>query len=108
MDMKGNLASNWEFFKDSWKNYAVATKLDKKEPEIVAATLLSVMGKECLQVCRNLLMTEDERKNAESVLTKLSEYFEPKRNTIYERYVFNSRFQQASEGFDQFMTRSHV
>ena len=103
MDMKGNLASNWEFFKDSWKNYAVATKLDKKEPEIVAATLLSVMGKECLQVCRNLPMTEDERKNAESVLTKLSEYFEPKRNTIYERYVFNSRFQQASEGFDQFM-----
>ena len=103
MDMKGDLASNWEFFQDSWKNYAVATKLDKKEPEIVAATLLSVMGKECLQVCRNLPMTEDERKNAESVLTKLSEYFEPKRNTIYERYVFNSRFQQASEGFDQFM-----
>ena len=48
-------------------------------------------------------MTEDERKKAESVLTKLSEYFELKRNTIYARYVFNSRFQQASEGFDQLM-----
>ena len=62
MDMKGNLASNWEFFKDSWKNYAVATKLGKKEPEIVAVTLLSLMGKECLQVCRNLPMTEEKER----------------------------------------------
>ena len=88
MDMTGDLTSNWEFFRDRWKNYALATKLDKKEPEIVATTLLSVMGRECLQVCRNLPLTDAERKDCTAILTKLSEYFEPKRNTIYERYVF--------------------
>ena len=37
MDMTGDQASNWEFFKDSWKNYATATKLDQKDKKIVAA-----------------------------------------------------------------------
>ena len=37
MYMTGDQASNWEFFKDSWKNYATATKLDQKDKKIVAA-----------------------------------------------------------------------
>ena len=53
MDTTGDQASNWEFFKDGGKNYASATKLDQKDKKIVAARLLSIMGKECLHVCRN-------------------------------------------------------
>ena len=92
MDMTGDHASNWEFFKHSWKNYATATKLDQKDEEVVAATLLSIMGKECLHVCRNLPMTEEEREDADVILTKL------------ERYVFNCRSQKPGESFDQFLT----
>ena len=62
------------------------------------------MGKECLHVCRNLPMTADERQDADVILTKLSEYFIPKRNKTYERYVFNSCSQKADESFDQFLT----
>ena len=47
MDMSGDLVSNWEFFRDSWQNYATATKLADKDKKIVAATLLSIMDKEC-------------------------------------------------------------
>jgi len=104
MDMTGDLVSNWEFFRDSWKNYAAAMKLAGKDKKIVAATLLSIMGKECLHVCRNLPMTADERQDADVLLGKLSEYFIPKRNKIYERYVFNSRSKKADESFDQFLT----
>ena len=75
MDMTGDQASNWEFFKDSWKNYATATKLDQKDKKIVVATLLSIMGKEFLNVCRNLPMTVEERQDANVILTKLDEYF---------------------------------
>ena len=88
MDMTGDLVSNWEFFRDSWKNYATATKLADKDKKIVAATLLSTMGTECLHACRNLPLTADERQDADVILTKLSEYFIPKRNKIYERYMF--------------------
>ena len=35
---------------------------------------------------------------------KFSEYFIPKQNKIFERYVFNSRSQKADESFDQFLT----
>ena len=103
MEITGDLPSSWEFFRDSWKSYTIATKLDQKDKKIVAATLLSVTGKECLHVCRNLPMTEDERQDADVILTKLGEYFEPKKNTIYERYVFNSRSQKPGESFDQFL-----
>ena len=71
---------------------------------IVAATLLSIIGMECLHLCRNLPITAEERQNADVILTKLSEYFIPKRNKMYERYVFNSRSQKADESFDQFLT----
>ena len=74
MATTGDQASNWEFFKDRWKNYASATKLDQKDKKIVAATLLSIMGKECLHVCRNLPMTEEERQDTDAILTKLDEY----------------------------------
>ena len=102
--MTGDQASNWEFFKDSWKNIATATKLDQKEKQIVAATLLSIMGKEFLHVCKKLPMTVEERQDADVILTKLDEYFVPKRNTIYERYVFNCSSQKHGKTFDQFLT----
>ena len=104
MDMTGDQGSNLEFFKDNWNNYATATKLDQKDKKIVAVTLLSIMGKECLHVCRNLPMTEEERQDANVILTKLDEYFVPKRNTIYERFVFNCHSQKPGESFDQFLT----
>ena len=51
MDMTGDLVYNWEFFRDSSKNYATAMKLaDRDKKKFVASTLLSVMGKECLHV----------------------------------------------------------
>ena len=46
-------------------------------------------------------MTNEERQDANVILTKLSEYFIPKQNKIYDRYVFNSRSQKAN---DQFLT----
>ena len=55
-------------------------------------------------MCRNLPTTADERQDADVILTKLSEYFIPKRNKIYERYVFNSRSQNGDESFDHFLT----
>ena len=74
MDMTGDLVSNWEFFRDIWKNYAIATKLADKDKEIVTATLLSIMGNECLHVRRNLPMIADERQDVDVILTKLSEF----------------------------------
>ena len=105
MDMKGDLVNNWQYFKSSWSNYEIATELYKKEKNIRVATLLSVMGKECFQVYENLPLTASQRADPASILLKLGEHFEPQRNTIYERYVFNSAVQEANENIEQYVNR---
>ena len=50
IDMKGDLANNWEFYKDSWTNYETATELDTKNEKIRVAALLATIGKEALSI----------------------------------------------------------
>ena len=40
-----------------------------------------------------------------SILKKLTLYFEPKKNTFYERFICNSTVQESSECFDIFVNR---
>ena len=48
-------------------------------------------------------MTEKECKNSKEIIEKLEAYFKPKRNIIYERYVFFSCDQEANETFDAYL-----
>ena len=89
MVCKGDLTSNWEFFKQQWQDYEVATGLDKKSQAIRVGTFRSVMGKDCPQIFLNLNFG-DEEITITSSLAALEDYFLPKRNVVYERYVFNS------------------
>lgn len=89
MDMKGDVYNNWTFFRAQWENYEIATGLDKKEKKIRVATLLTIMGKECHQLQRYLHMTDAEREDPTKILDALQKHFEPKRNVIYERFLFN-------------------
>ena len=103
MKMLGNSLNNWNYFKASWNNYAIATELNKKSKPVQVSTLLSVIGKECYEVYENLPLTVDERKDSDSIISKLTEYFEPQRNIIYERYLFNSATQRSENKIDQFV-----
>ena len=100
----GDLTGNWEFFKQQWMDYEVATGLDKKSQAVRLATLRSVMGKDCLQIFLNLDCGLGELTVAEA-LAALQRYFLPKRNVVYERYVFNSCIQTPQETVDSFTNR---
>lgn len=105
MDMKGDQVSNWQFFKASWQNYIVATELDKKDQSIQVATLLTVMGKECYEVYQNLPLTDEQRKSPKQILSGLGAHFDPKRNVVYERFMFNSCKQEPKENIDTFLNK---
>ena len=45
----GNLSENWKAFKEAFNDFATATQLTDKDEPIQAATLKTVMGKECRQ-----------------------------------------------------------
>ena len=105
MDTTVDIPCNWEFFKSCWKSCVIAIKVHLKEKGTCqSAMLLSVMGKECLHVCRNLCILKHERQDDDVILTKLNEYFKAKRNAIYEGYAFNSLSQKPAESFDPFLT----
>ena len=72
-----DLTSNWEFFKEQWQDYGVATGLDPKSQAIRVATFRRVM--DCLQIFVNL--SSDEI-TITSTLSALEVYFLPKRNAV--------------------------
>jgi len=66
------------------------TELTGKGEEIQAATLKTMMGKECRQILSRLDLSEEDREKLINILDKLEEYFAPTRNILYERYLFHS------------------
>ena len=88
MQCTGDVATNWKVFPEAYADYAIATELGKKEKAVQAArqaaTLKTVMGKECRQILGRLELSREEMNDEEIILTKLESYFEPTRNILYE------------------------
>ena len=105
MNVKGDLVNNWEFFKQQWQDYEVATGLDKQEQKIRLATLRSAMGKDCLQIFLNLKLSSEQQQDMQECIEALEAYFKPKRNIVYERYLFNMCQQNPDEPVDGYVNR---
>ena len=85
----GFLASNWRTWVAAWKNYTLATKLDKEEQAHQVATLLAVIGKEANKVfCMFTFSSPDEGKKIMPILRKFKEYCIPRENSIHGRFLF--------------------
>ena len=78
--------------------------MDQKSQSIRLATFRSVMGKECLDIFLNLNCGTEEL-TINSAHKALEDYFLPKKNVVYERYVFNSCFQAPEESIDCYANR---
>ena len=105
MQCTGDVANNWKSFKEAYTDYATTTELHKKEKAIQAATLKTVMGKECRQILARLELSEEEMKDPAVVINKLESYFEPTRNILYECFLFHAAEQQPNETVDQYIIR---
>ena len=105
MDLKGNVAANWRYFRASWNNFATALGLSKKPKLVQVATRKCVMGKDCYLVYEHLPLTSAQAADPETVLDALGAHFEPKTNPIYERYIFNGSKQEAGESMDTFLAK---
>ena len=66
------------------------------------ALLLHYMGEECFDIYETV---KEEGDVYDVVKTKLSDYFVPKSNCEYEKYVFRNTKQREGETLDQFCTR---
>ncbi len=117
MSLVGEVAQNWLEFRESWGHYSIATGLEEKEtaedgsesPQGLrrsAATLCSVMGRDCLKVLNSLpTVTAAEKVRPDRILAALSDHFVPQRHVLFERYTFNSATQRQGESCDEFVVR---
>ena len=105
INCRGDVAGNWDFFKQQWNDYKIATGLDKRDESIRPATLHTAMGRDCLQIFLNLNLSVEDRKKVDKCLEALELYFKPTRNVVYERYVFNTCVQQSDESVQSYVTR---
>ena len=84
MKCSGDLARNFEFLKQQWNDYELATGFREKDEAIRLATLRLVMGR--LQIFLNLNLPEAGRRETAKCQEALENYFRPKKNVVYERY----------------------
>lgn len=102
-NFNGNLSENWRRFKQLYDIYMKATGYDKKSSDVQVAILLNLMGEEAIELFGTMTLAADDRKNVTKVLEISDEYCNPRKNIVYERYLFYNRNQKENEPFDHFL-----
>ena len=100
-------ASDWEKWLSRFKRYREVSELFLKEPQYQVSTLIYLMGEEAEQLLLSLQLTDTELQNFDTVIAKITQFYTPKVNIIYERAKFNSRIQQEGESIDTFVADLH-
>ena len=97
-----SIASQWKEWLQRFKRCVVA--FDIKDKARKRALLLYLAGPKVETIFATLSDTgnHDDYDTAEE---KLTAYFAPKKNTLYERHVFRKATQRSDETIDQFCTR---
>ena len=87
----------------SWELYKVASGLHKKDEKIQVATLLHVLGKECVEIYSNFVWeNEGDRDKIAVVEEKFKAHCAPLTSLHFNRHLFTERKQQESETVDDF------
>lgn len=103
LSFDGNLAENWRSFKKAYDIFELAADVVKKKDESRIAIFLNAAGKEAQDLLDTLPLTDEEKKSYKNVVDAYEAFCIPKKNVVYERFVFYSRNQKEGEAFDNFL-----
>lgn len=103
LKLDGNISENWRRFKRYFDIYMRAGELTEKSDEIKINTFLNAVGEEAIEVFDTLELNDDQRKNYDEVIEAFEKFCKPKKNTVYERFMFYQRKQKDGEPFDTFL-----
>lgn len=104
LSLDGNVADNWKLFEQKFDNFLTVTELSKKSEETQVAVFLNLIGDDGLELFNTFDLTNDQKKSLNEVKLKFESHCSPKKNVIFERFVFNSISQKEGQSFDSFLT----
>ena len=104
LSFEGNVAENWRRWIQQFRLFLNTTGFDKKPAKVQSSTLLTVAGEEAPEIFNIFSLSDEDKVKIDVVIKKFEEYCTPKKNVAYERHVFNTRAQGATEGIDVYVT----
>ncbi|XP_049885516.1 uncharacterized protein K02A2.6-like [Pectinophora gossypiella] len=99
-----NVARAWKLWLQQFEWYAIATLLAEKKPEVQVAVFMSCIGPDAAVIYNTFNLSDSEAKVLSTVKEKFTNYYTPKINETYERYMFNILNQKEGQSFDEFVT----
>lgn len=100
---EGNLAENWKQFRRQLDIFMIASEFSTKSHEIRIAVLLNIIGQDAIDLFDTFDLTDEQKQSYDEVLKSFDTFCKPKKNELYERYMFNKREQKEGESFDSFL-----
>ena len=104
LSLEGNVAENWRLFKQQWNFYSLATSITDKPQNVQCAIFLCIAGIQSQELANTFVFADGESRDVlTDLVTKFERYCNPRKNTTYERYIFNQVVQDG-RNFDVFLT----
>lgn len=101
------IAVEWENWIKRFQRFRLVSGLSTSEEAVQVSTLIYCMGPKAEDVFASLGLSTEEQKVYSKVVDKITSYFIPKVNVIYERARFHQRVQQNGEEVESFVTDLH-
>ena len=88
---------DWPHWKRWFQQFRVVSGLAEVDTSKQISTLLYCLGEEAEAVLSSTNVTADDRRKYDRILAKFDEYFQVRKNVIYECARFNRRNQKSGE-----------
>ncbi|XP_046590280.1 uncharacterized protein LOC124293457 [Neodiprion lecontei] len=104
MNVGANLSENWRKFKQSCDIYMKVSGKTSIESEMKVAIFLNLIGEDAVELFNTFNLSDADKTNEHKVIEHFEAYCVPKKNVVFERFVFYKRDQQDGETFEQYLT----
>jgi len=104
LTISDDVSTDWTLFKNQFLLFLTATEAENKSNQVKIAQLLNVIGSEALSIFYTFKLGQLEDLTFEEVLEAFDKHFTPKKNVVYQRYLFFKRTQAQGEPFNSFLT----
>ena len=94
----------WPKWKWRFQQFLSASGLEAKDEARKVSTLLYTLGDEAEEVLASTSITQEERITFRLVMEKLDQFFQVRKNILFERARFNRRDQEEGESAETYIT----